>query len=281
MLQQTLDGFPANCRINGVTESFMLGLALLKYFFGEAWVNEFVTPDTAKPNFLRIDESTPEKRDVSAVRVIDLAEVIFNLQEIEGFDDCIARMGVGDIEGTFGELDLGRMLYLNEVPFRFIRPSGIKGADYDAEMTYPDGVIVCADAKCKRDTTPIGEKTIMNTLQGARKQLPKDKPGAIFVKVPPSWMGDPQFANICVGVAKNFLRGTRRVVSVKFYVAPLTIEGGFLKQQHAYKEVSNPKTDFGDDKNWNIFRKHDLPPEANGMPLHWQRILFFPDGKTR
>jgi hypothetical protein len=24
-----------------------------------------------------------------------------------------------------------------------------------------------------------------------------------------------------------------------------------------------------------------LPPEHNGMPPHWQRILFFPDGKPK
>jgi hypothetical protein len=281
MLHNTLNGFPAEARVNGVTESFMLALALLKYFFGEAWVNEHVTPDTARPNYLRIDESTAENRDLSAVRIIDLGEVIFNLQEVEGFDDCIARMGAGDIEGTFGELDLGRMLFLNEVPFRFVRPSGVKGADFDAEFAYPDGVVGCADAKCKMDTTPLGSKTIINTLRAARKQLPEDRPGAVFVKVPPHWMNDPQFANICAAAARDFLRNTRRVVSVKFYVAPLTFENGFLKQEHAYREISNPVTNFGNDKNWNIFRQHDLPPEANGMPAHWQRILFFPDGKVR
>jgi hypothetical protein len=281
MLQQTLNGLPADARTNGVTESFMLALGVLKHFFGEAWLDEFITPDTAKRNFLRIDESTQEKKDLSAVRVIDLAEVIFNLQGVEGFDDCIARMSAGDIEGTFGELDLGRMLHLNKVPFRFIRPSGVKGADYDAELVCSDGTVVCADAKCKVETTVMGEKTIMNTLQSARKQLPEDRPGAVFMKVPPSWMRDPAFAEISVKTAKEFLRKTRRVVSVKYYVAPLTFEGGYLKQQHAYKEVSNPTTNFGNGKNWDVFRKHELPPEANGMPAHWQRILFFPDGKSR
>jgi len=38
-------------------------------------------------------------------------------------------------------------------------------------------------------------------------------------------------------------------------------------------------TDFGNGIDWSIFRKFDLPPEANGMPAHWQRIIFFPDGK--
>jgi hypothetical protein len=59
------------------------------------------------------------------------------------------------------------------------------------------------------------------------------------------------------------------------------LQDGVMMHQHAYKEVSNPKTEFGDGVNWDIFRKFQLPPEMNGMPPHWQRILFFPDGKPK
>jgi hypothetical protein len=281
MLHDTVNGFPAEVRQNGVNQSLTLAMAILKHYFGEDWLNQYVTPDTAQKNFLRLDESSSAKLDLSAVRVIDLAEVIYNLQGIDGFDDCISRMRDGDIEGTFAELDLGRMLYLNEVAFRYVKPSGVKGADFDVEITYPNGLVACADAKCKIETTEFGDKTIANTLGSARKQLPKDRPGIVFVKVPQGWMDDPKFVQVCVDVANDFLRGTGRVVSVKYYVSPLTFEGGFLKQQHAYKEISNSKTEFGEGSNWNLFRQFDLPPEANGMPPHWQRVLFFPDGKVR
>jgi len=46
------------------------------------------------------------------------------------------------------------------------------------------------------------------------------------------------------------------------------------RHDHACKEVLNPVTDFGNGIDWSIFRKFDLPPEANGMPAHWQRIIF-------
>jgi hypothetical protein len=54
-----------------------------------------------------------------------------------------------------------------------------------------------------------------------------------------------------------------------------------LKVQHAFKEVSNPITDFGHFQNWDIFRRNVLSPEWNGMPPWWQRIIFYPDGKVR
>jgi hypothetical protein len=47
------------------------------------------------------------------------------------------------------------------------------------------------------------------------------------------------------------------------------------------KEISNPDTDIGSKKNFDLFHKMELPREWNGMPLHWQRVLFIPNGKPR
>jgi hypothetical protein len=281
MLQDTLESFPFDMKVNGVTASFSLAMAILKYYFGEDWLNKYLTPDTAKPSFVRIDESDPIRRDLTALRTIDLAEVIYNLQHVHGFDECIVKMKNGDIEGTYAELDLGRMLYLNKVPFRYVVAQGIKRLDYDVEVEYPNGVIACAEAKCSIESTAFGEKTIRNKLDAARQQLPSDRPGIVFVKMPPRWMDESAFLKMTIAVAQSFLTGTRRIVSVKFYVSPNSIEGGYLKQEHAYKEISNRDTLFGSGKNWDLFRRWDLPPEYNGMPPHWQRVLFFPDGKIR
>jgi hypothetical protein len=173
------------------------------------------------------------------------------------------------------------MLYLNKVPFRYVVPQKVKGLDYDVEVEYPDGVIACAEAKCSIESTTFGENIIRNKLDHARQQLPPDRPGIVFVKMPPSWMNETEFLKMTIGVANKFLRGTQRVVSVKFYVSPNSIEDGYMKQQHAYKEISNPGTTFGLGRNWDLFRQWDLPPDYNGMPPHWQRVLFFPDGKVR
>jgi len=266
---------------NAVTESFSLAYCVLKAFLGEEWLNRYVIPITAQKNFLRIDETSQKRRDETTYRIIDLAEVLFNLQHVDGFDDCIARMRSGNIEGTYAELDLGRMLYLHSAPFRYVVAQGTKGLDYDVEVIYPNGILACADAKCKIEGTEFDAKKITNALKKARKQLPDDRPGIVFVKVPQQWMGVNGFEYTAAGAARAFLRGTRRVVSVKYYVSPLVLLNGWMKHQHAYKEISNPYTDFGNMKNWSLFPKIDVPPEWNGMPPHWQRILFFPDGKPR
>lgn len=245
------------------------------------WVERHVVSDGRKKGFLSIDETNPYRREMSFFRVMDLAEVIYNLQAVPGFDECIARMREGDIEGTYAELDFGRMLYLNKVPFRFVVPQGATGRDYDIEVLYPNGTIASADAKCKIEGTDFSPDTIENTLKQARKQLPASMPGIIFVKVPPRWISDANSVAAMIDVAKTFLRGTQRIVSVKYYSSPISFSDRVLRHDHAYKELSNPLTRFGENVDWSIFKKHILPPEMNGMPAHWQRIIFFPDGRPR
>jgi hypothetical protein len=41
MLHDTLESFPTDARVNGVTESFLLAMAILKYYFGEDWLNKY------------------------------------------------------------------------------------------------------------------------------------------------------------------------------------------------------------------------------------------------
>ena len=133
--------------------------------------------------------------DLKGLRIIDLAEVVYNLQHVPNFDSCISRMRDGDIEGTAAELDLGRMLYLNQVSFRYVVPQGVKGKDYDAEIIFPDRIVACADAKCALENTDLKAKAIFNKLEKARKQLPPDQPGIIFAKMPPHWMAAPAFVS--------------------------------------------------------------------------------------
>jgi hypothetical protein len=280
-LQRGFNSLPPAVRQNGQTESLALASGVLRAFMSADWIERHVISDSRKKGFLSIDESDPHLREMSFFRVMDLAEVIYNLQPVPGFDECITRMRDGDIEGTYAELDFGRMLYLNKVPFRFVVPQGTAGLDYDIEVAYPNEIVASADAKCKIEGTDFSENTIENTLKKARKQLPDSMPGIVFVKVPPRWIADPNSVADMLQVARSFLRGTRRVVSVKFYSSPISFSDNMLRHDHAYKEISNPLTDFGNNMDWSIFKKFVLPPELNGMPAHWQRIIFFPDGKPR
>jgi hypothetical protein len=257
-----------------------LGCGVVRAFLTKEWFDQYVMPE-GKKGVLTIDESAPVNRERTLGRIVDFAQVLYNLQHTFGFDECLARLYEGNIEGTLAELDLGRMLYINRVPFRFIIPTGRKKSDYDTEILYSNGLIACADAKCKIETTNFTENGIRNVLKDAREQLPNDKPGIVFVKVPARWLGHKNFADVSIKCARRFLGGVPRIVSVKYYASPVVWHNNMLMIQHAFKEVSNPRTNFGNDVDWNIFKAGPLPSEWSGAPPWWQRIFYFPDGKPR
>ncbi|SRR6266849_7759205 len=88
-LQRGFDSLPPVVRENGQTESLALASGVLRAFMNADWVEQQVISGGRKKGFLSIDESDPYRREMSFFRVMDLAEVIYNLQFVPGFDECI------------------------------------------------------------------------------------------------------------------------------------------------------------------------------------------------
>jgi hypothetical protein len=167
---------------------------------------------------MRIDYTPGAKGDLKTPRLLDFAENVFNLQHIEGFDDRVSQMRTGSIEAIFAEFDLGRFLYIHDIDFRFVTACGVAGKDYDYRIRHADGREVCADAKCRLEGTEMRAETIMNALRKARSNnLPSDEPGAVFVKVPQNWLEDETMQSGIRATVHEFLRNTKRVVTVVIY----------------------------------------------------------------
>jgi hypothetical protein len=165
--------------------------AIVCRYFGKQWYLDNIVQDAkhSRPTgFLRL-EFTPEfegKRKYS--RLLDSAEMLFNLQYVEGFDGRVDQMRSGQIEPTFAEFDFARFLFVHDIAFKFVTPSGVKGKNYDFRIEYSDGREACADAKCRLESTEVRADTITDSLNRARGvNLPPDKPGIVFVKVPQTW----------------------------------------------------------------------------------------------
>jgi hypothetical protein len=178
------------------------------------------------------------------------------LQRIPGFDTCIDRMRHGVlIESTYAELDFGRMLYSSNVDFRFVA----------------DGLVVCADAKCKVETTDFSENTVMNALKDARTQFTEDRPSIIFMKFPHHWFGKPIPPGVSLNsIARRFLRTTGRIVSVKFYASHIEYRDKELWHYLKHTEVPNPNNRFGSSRDWKMLP----PPGLYEMPPNWKRLLW-------
>jgi hypothetical protein len=286
-LINTVRNFPADVQNDLSWRTFFLSLAVVKYYFGEEWVERHVMPNGVS-GFLRQDNQDRVRSEEQSFRVVDFAELLFNLQSVEGFDDCISRMKQGVIEPTYAELDLGRMLFLSGIEFRFVKPAGERGNDYDIEINLPDWPRVCADAKCKVESTAFSASTVRQALDKARKQFPADRPSIIFVKVPPNWRSFPMpVSDILAEVANAFLRGTRRIVSVKYFTTLIEWKDGAVTHTHRFKEYSNAANRFDPTRNWDMFTEADETARPNqdgefsNVPQRWRRLLYFPHGLAK
>lgn len=110
---------------------------------------------------------------------------------------------------------------------RLLRSKGLKldllhsGAgsnlNYECEVTLPSGEIVYCEMKCKLETTEFLVKTLHNSLETARKQLPKDKCGVILLKLPQSWPLTNAALSIIAAGIERFLANSGRVSEIIIY----------------------------------------------------------------
>lgn len=173
------------------------------------------------------------------------------------------------------------MLYVKDYSFRFVKRTFIKGNDYDLEINL-DRWIICADVKCKLESTQIRSKTISDVLRAGIRQLPADKPGILFVMAPQNWTLKYLHAQLMADAARDFFaRGARRIVSIKFYLAPFEFRNGIVSQTHQFEEVANPNNRFDPHRSWELFTRRastGSPPEMlTAPPRKWLRLVNFPD----
>ena len=269
--------FPDEVRTNRAVRAFTLGLGIARYWLGLDWIEKHVNPEDPAPGFIRLELLDTDKSHIQTYRVADLGELLYNLQHVPGFDERVEEIRTADFpEPSIAELHVARILFVNDWEFRFIPRRGTRGADYDLEVDGTSGLI-CADVKCKIEATELSAKTIENTLRELRNQLPKDRPGVFFVKIPQHWTEQKDFA-VTTGTAANafFASGTGRVVSVIFYAEPLVFSGDTLFHGHVFKEVPNPRHRFGTDKDWTLLSRWRPPAGApNALPDKWILLRKF------
>lgn len=278
-LRVTANSFPPEIRNSRSRLTFTLTATMLKHLFGREWVENHVIQDeknSRPPTFFRLDFSSDEKREIKSFRVVDFAETLFNLQDIPGFYDRLEQMKGAQCESTYAEFDFARFLYIHDVDFEFVKPVGVKGSDYDFLIRYKNGHHACADAKCRLESTDINPETIKSVLEHARKQnLPADKPGIIFVKLPQTWIETAELRASAKKAVKNFLRNTERIVSVILYTSILVVLQKEQKiwNRHAFDESINDRHRFDMSKDYLLFKNYIVPSEWRGMPPKWTRIF--------
>jgi hypothetical protein len=193
------------------------------HYLGKAWYERYVLSASPHATYLGVNNNAAaDKITAGILRYLEFAETLLNLQHMDGFEVVLDELSYGKIESACAELDIARMLACFGLEFQFIAP--VRGArlNYDLEICYPDGLKVCAETAAKFEGTDPKAKSITTSLKDSRTQLPDNRPGVIFVKVPEHWVRDVELARQITNVANGYLNQSKHIMSVKFY-SPITV----------------------------------------------------------
>ncbi len=140
--------------------------------------------------------------------VSHLAELLLNMQHVEGVEHVVARISRGQrIVDDVAELAGAALLQRAGIDFRFVRPTGKKRSDYDVEAVL-GGERICFEMKGK--VSDPSSRTVVATLLGAADQLPLDTPNVVVIQPPNDWViREDGFHALEAGIAEFFRKSDR------------------------------------------------------------------------
>ena len=118
-----------------VARSDKLAIAVLRLFFGQDWIDQHVN-GSAKSKFLTCVESPEQDRERQRMRRVILAEMLFNLQKVDGFQGVRSKMQEGYIEPTYGALEIARMIVTTATDTKL-------GFGLYQNREFSDGIMTC------------------------------------------------------------------------------------------------------------------------------------------
>jgi hypothetical protein len=165
--------------------------------FGQDWVERHVGRSGSECQYFKAKKDDQQELARYMARVTELGELIYNLHGVTGFDERIEAIKAEEktgIESGIAELIAGKFFRISGVMFEYVVTKAQPGRDTpknpDIEYVAGVGRFESAEVKCNLQTTELDERTIFNTLKGAKGQLPKGKAGVILLRVPENWLDD-------------------------------------------------------------------------------------------
>lgn len=229
---------PPNRRVVEAAES------VLHFYLGEDWMRTKVyakTPD----GFLRPDAGEQDQSR-GAYRVVELAEMLLNMQQVDGIRTRIVDLQKESLEGGVAELQGAAILHSSGIRIRFKEET--KGVELDAKqggnfdlIAEISGLNVNCEMKSKcQDSKPTG---LRRRLKRARGQLPEGAPNLVFIRIPGSWMQSTQGRKDVSNAVNAYLRSSQRVTSVVVHWESWTqFKVGTLRRPH-FEQYPNPRCD--------------------------------------
>ena len=205
--------------------AWALATNILWFFLGKEWVDKHVFANPSSRGQVRKDrrflksdlmKDDPALQDRHTIRVVMLAECLFNLQDTPGITERIRLIKKQcGLEGALAELECARVMSDPELQFRFVDQEKHGGKVPDCEITTTTGRTLYCEIKAKEEETVMSSKSVSNALEAARKQLPKNSPGVILLRLPGSWNAETRdVAEACMAAINKAFENSEKIVSV-------------------------------------------------------------------
>lgn len=201
-----------------------LGMAVeyLRRAIGNSWTNQNVFSQhkdverkhLAGRKFFRAEFDNTRDAYIWEDRVIFLAKAIFNLRHVEGFAEHTKTLAQGNLESCTSDLKVFAHLFRVGLRFRIVSPTGKKGLDYDLEILNDDEFNIPCEVKSKAEEVELTQTTVLNSLKQACTQLPNDRGGIIFLKIPDDWVHNEEISRVIQSALNRFFGQSKRVIAV-------------------------------------------------------------------
>ncbi len=229
---------------------YYLGHQILRFFLGNEWTNKSIFGGLSGASrlyrklrrYLKSDSEGVDENVKHQDRVIKLAECLYNLQHVEGMAERIALMEKDSLESIFSEFECARMMAHPTLKLRFVNPTGIAGSDYDAEITSPADRLIYCEIKAKEEASELKQKAIENSIETARKQLPKGQPGLVWIRIPEQWTTQKGAKAIVDAAVQSALSSSDRLVAVLVAFQLWQSEGDEMLTQFRFTWTINEKS---------------------------------------
>ena len=115
--------FLRECHPSGAPDAdfvtFGMATEYLRTFVDNEWTNQMVFgqhPTVSRSNrtgraFMRAEATEADERFRNQQRTLRIAELLFNLQNVDGIDARLEDLRLGRVESTFAELEAGAFLW--------------------------------------------------------------------------------------------------------------------------------------------------------------------------
>lgn len=234
----------ASCELLNVIEKDMVAArTICEFFLGEEWTK-------TKIDYSTTDLGSIHEALINDSKLFRVGHYLYELKSIRNFSEMLNNLRKRDFDSVFWELYSAHFFFEAGNYVQFVKQSGIKGKDFDLQVTNRDERVF--NVECKdRASSGTTIATLFNAIKKAQGQFPQDNfDNVVHIQIPEGFINEQIELDVCA----YLLQAERIKMAIltywKWQVDTLTIVGfpihTVLSVQADFDELPMRTTDDGD-----------------------------------